>query len=125
MRKFVTEVMNAHDLSEVETNMLVLAVDEVCANIIIHGHQLNERKSVRLNISFDKGGVWFEIIDKGNAFDIVNYNVPQIEDLIRKKNKGGVGIMLVKKIMDQIELKATRDGNILQLYKRLSHHKST
>jgi len=124
MRKFVNEVMKAHDLSEVETNMLVLAVDEVCANIIIHGHQLNESESVRLNISFDQAGVWFEIIDKGNAFDIVNYNVPQIEDLIRKKNKGGVGIMLIKKIMDNIELKATSNGNILKLYKKLSQHKT-
>lgn len=125
MRKFVTEVMKAHDLSEVDTNMLVLAVDEVCANIIIHGHQLNESESVRLNIRFDQDGVWFEIIDKGNAFDIVNYHVPQIEDLIKKKNKGGVGIMLVKKIMDKIELRTSSEGNVLQLYKVLRQHKTS
>ena len=118
MRKFVTEVLHSHDIPDIETNMMVLAVDEVCANIIIHGHQSNPSENVRLNISFSSEGVWFEIVDRGHTFDIVNYNEPNLEDLIKKKNKGGIGIMLVKKIMDDIELKSTNDGNTLRMFKR-------
>tara|TARA_B100000242_G_C42762788_1_gene355413 strand:- start:92 stop:505 length:414 start_codon:yes stop_codon:yes gene_type:complete len=119
MRKFVTDVLYSHNIPEIEVNMMVLAVDEVCANIIIHGLQSNPLESVRLNIKFEASGVWFEIVDKGDTFYIVNYNEPNLEDLIKKKNKGGIGIMLVKKIMDDIELQSTSDGNKLRMFKKL------
>ncbi len=121
MRKFVTEVLNEHEISEIEINMMVLAVDEVCANVIIHGLQSNPLESVRLDISFDQKGVWFDIVDKGDGFDIINYNEPKIEDLIKKKNKGGIGIMLVRKIMDEIQIKSTKEGNTLRLFKKIDH----
>ena len=119
MRKFVTDVLKVHNVSDIEINMMVLAVDEVCANIIIHGHPTDDVSEVKLAISLQKGGVWFEIIDQGNAFDIVSYQEPEIEDLVKNKNKGGIGIMLVKKIMDDIQFKSTPSQNTLTLYKKV------
>ncbi len=121
MRKFVTDVLKGHKVSDIEVNMMVLAVDEVCANIIIHGHASDEFSEVKLGIDFRNGGVWFEIIDQGNAFDIVSYQEPLIEDLVKNKNKGGIGIMLVKKIMDDIEFKSTPTKNTLTLFKKVEY----
>jgi serine/threonine-protein kinase RsbW len=120
MRKFVTNVLHDHHVSDIETNMMVLAVDEVCANIIIHGHPTDDSNFVTINIDFTKEGIWFEIVDKGAAFDIMKYNEPILEDLIKNKQKGGVGIMLVKKIMDKIEFTAASDKNTLKLYKQVT-----
>lgn len=120
MRKFVTKVLHEHHVSDIETNMMVLAVDEVCANIIIHGHSTDDSNYVTINIDFTKEGIWFEIVDKGAAFDIMKYNEPILEDLIKNKQKGGVGIMLVKKIMDKIEFTAASDKNTLKLYKQVT-----
>lgn len=119
MRKFVTDVLTKHSVSDIEINMMVLAVDEVCANIIIHGYPSGEESKVRLDIDFKDGGIWFEIIDHGNAFDIVNYQEPMLEDLIKNKNKGGIGIMLVKKIMDDIQFKSSSSRNTLKLFKKV------
>lgn len=123
MRKFVTDVLAEHNISDIEINMMVLAVDEVCANIIIHGHPEDKNSKVRLDIAFKNGGVWFEIVDQGNAFDIVNYQEPMIGDLIKNKNKGGIGIMLVKKIMDDIQFKSTSSQNSLKLFKKVEYTK--
>lgn len=120
MRKYVSEVLADHHVSEIETNMIVLAVDEVCANIIIHGHAGKDIEKVSLSIDFQTEGVQFEIIDYGHAFDIVNYEEPILGELIRNKNKGGIGIMLVKKIMDNIEFKSSENKNILRLYKKVT-----
>ncbi len=119
MRKFVTEVLQKHRVSELEINMMVLAVDEVCANIIIHGHPGDDSEYVKINIDIKKNGVSFEIIDKGDAFDILKYNEPVLADLVKNKQKGGMGIMLVKKIMDQIDFKSTRNQNTLKLFKQV------
>ena len=53
-------------------------------------------RHVRIEIDFIKEGIQFEIIDEGPAFDIVSYQEPALEELIKNKNKGGIGIMLVK-----------------------------
>jgi len=118
MRQFVTDTLNQHEVSDIEVNMMVLAVDEVCANIIIHGHPVDDQSKVRLEIDFKKEGIWFNIVDHGNAFDIVNYETPSLEDLIRRKNKGGIGIMLVKKIMDDIKFHSSPTENTLTLFKK-------
>ena len=120
MRKFVTDVLNEHGVSEVETSMMVLAVDEVCANIIIHEHPGAPSAKVRIDITFKKEGIRFEIIDKGNAFDLVSYPEPAIDDLIKSKHKGGIGIMLVKKIMDDIHFERAKSQNKLSLFKKVS-----
>ncbi|MGW8122613.1 ATP-binding protein [Roseivirga echinicomitans] len=120
MRKFVTEVLHEHSVPDIETNMMVLAVDEVCANIIIHGQCSDLEDYVKITISFNEEGVWFDIIDKGAAFDIIKYNEPILGDLIRAKQKGGVGIMLVKKIMDKIEFDSSPNQNTLRLFKKVS-----
>ena len=121
MRKFVTKVLTEHGVSEVETNMIVLAVDEVCANIIIHGHAGTNAEKVRIDIDFKKDGIRLEIIDQGHAFDLVNYQEPLIDELIKNKNKGGIGIMLVKKIMDDIQFETTKNQNRLKLFKKVSY----
>lgn len=120
MRKYVTEVLTEHHVSEIETNMIVLAVDEVCANIIIHGQGGKDKQKVSLNIDFDTRGVSFEIIDFGHAFDIVSYKAPAIDELIKNQHKGGIGIMLVKKIMDEIHFSSSAEQNRLKLFKKVT-----
>ena len=119
MRRFVTKVLQKHQVTELETNMMVLAVDEVCANIIIHGQPEDSNDYVRIIIEVKKEGIWFEIIDKGAAFDILKYNEPVLGELVKSKQKGGMGIMLVKKIMDEIKFKSSKNQNSLRLYKKV------
>ena len=120
MRQYVSDVLAKHHVSEIETNMIVLAVDEVCANIIIHAHQQKDEHKVTLRIDFSNAGVTFEIIDFGNAFDIVSYQAPDLEELIKSQHKGGIGIMLVKKIMDDIQFTSATGHNKLKLFKKIS-----
>jgi serine/threonine-protein kinase RsbW len=103
--------------------MMVLAVDEVCANIIIHGQPINLDDYVKINITVVTQGVTFEIIDQGAAFDILKYSEPVLGDLIKSQQKGGVGIMLVKKIMDEIEFTTKPNQNILRLFKKVEFKK--
>jgi serine/threonine-protein kinase RsbW len=122
MRSYITDVLKKHEVSEIETNMMVLAVDEVCANIIIHGHEQQPEYKVSLTVEINQEQVVFEIIDFGHAFDIVSYKTPELDELIKNQNKGGIGIMLVKKIMDKIEFIPGQDKNVLILSKKRSNN---
>jgi serine/threonine-protein kinase RsbW len=120
IRAFIIDVLREQHLSEVEIHSMVLAVDEVCANLIIHSNNglLNHSIDVEINLKV-KGKIVFDIIDKGSGFDLRKYPEPDINEIIRQKKKGGVGLMLVKRIMDDIDFITKEDYNIVRLTKNL------
>lgn len=117
LRLFLTDILDDTSMSEINKNQVILAVEEVCANLIIHSHECNPKDSIQLDVTKDKQKIIFEIKDSGKAFNILEYQVPQLADVIREKKKGGVGIILVKKIMDLIEFESTPSQNICRLTK--------
>jgi serine/threonine-protein kinase RsbW len=122
IRDFVTNVLKTYPLSEIEINQMVLAVDEICSNMIIHSHQCKEDDSIELSIRNQKEGIVFEIIDKGeDLFNISGHQDPSISDIVREGKKGGVGLMLVKKIMDNVEVSAENSQHVWRLYKKIPH----
>ena len=55
IRKFVKSSLQDHGLSEVEINALVLAIDEISANLIIHAHKNNPHDHIDLKIEVHEG----------------------------------------------------------------------
>ena len=118
IRDFVTGVLRNYSLSEIEINHMVLAVDEVCSNLIIHSHQCNADDSIELSIRNQATGVTFEIIDRaGTYFDPEAYNPPALDELVRTGRKGGMGLRLVKKLMDKVEVEYHDSKSTWRLYK--------
>lgn len=109
-------------ISDIEIHKMVLAVDEVCANLIIHSHNCNEEDHLQLKVSTEKENVEFLIEDTGNGFDINKYQEPGIEKIVSSKRKGGLGLMLVKRIMDKIEFSSKKNRNICRLVKTIETH---
>jgi serine/threonine-protein kinase RsbW len=48
IRDFINKILNNHFKSEIEIHHMVLAVDEVCANLMIHSHKCNPEESIEL-----------------------------------------------------------------------------
>jgi serine/threonine-protein kinase RsbW len=120
IREFVNVVLKGLSLSEIERNQLVLAVDEVCANLIIHSHQCDPSTSIEINIMDLKQQVLFEIIDREpNNFDISQYQNPNLKKIVKERKKGGLGLLLVNKIMDEVEVKTDNSQNIWRLAKNI------
>lgn len=118
IRSFVKEVLEKHGLSEIDSSTLVLAIDEVCANFIIHAHQCNAKDSIELIIKITKHkSIIFDIIDHAEIFDISSYEEPKLEDIIKRQRKGGLGLILVRRIMDNIEIIKNPPENICRMTK--------
>ena len=90
----------------------------MCSNLIIHAHHCNPDDLFELNISVEKDQpIVFELIDDGTVFDINQFSTPAIDSIIHAKRKGGLGIRLVKSIMDKIEYQKEDNRNICRLTK--------
>lgn len=121
IREFVYTVLQNLSLSEIEINQLVLAVDEVCSNLIIHSHQCNPENSIEINIQDESEIIIFEIIDHdAPAFDLSQYQKPSLTKIVQERRKGGMGLVLVNKIMDKVEVKCENTQNVWRMSKQLT-----
>lgn len=119
IRNFIIEILKAEKLSDLEIHSMVLAVDEVCANIIIHSNNCSPEQSMKVVMEVKKDRVEYEIIDNGIGFDIRQYPEPDLNEIIKTKRKGGVGLMLVKRIMDKIDFHSEKGKSVVKLTKFL------
>ena len=120
LRKFLGKVLHKLELGAIDRNALILAVDEVCANIIIHS-DCEKSQSIELNVIFNDKTLIFEIVDSSKkSFDINSYTEPELQEIIKTRRKGGIGLMLVKRIMDKIESEKVNGKNVCRLYKFLT-----
>jgi len=121
VRLFVEKFLQSHGVPDVEAGEMVLAVDEVCANLMIHSHQCNPKKFIGVKIEMTEDGeVQFEISDYGVGFNFCRYKEPSLEDIIKEKKKGGVGLILVKRIMDNMEFIRKANRNVYRMAKKVS-----
>jgi serine/threonine-protein kinase RsbW len=120
VRDFIRNSLKDHGVPDLQISELVLALDEMCSNLMIHSHQCNPEELFELHIILEKGDVViFEIIDDGNTFDINQFSEPELGNLVHEKRKGGLGIRLVKSIMDKIEYQNRSGKNVCRLIKKI------
>lgn len=121
IREFIRESLTEYVSCEVSTNDIVLAIDEMCSNLMIHSHKCNPEHHILLTVdTTEKSMLVFEITDSGNSFDINAFHEPELNDLVHEKRKGGLGIRLVKAIMDRIEYVERNGRMVCRLSKRVA-----
>lgn len=120
IRDFLRQSLEKKNISDADQNLIILAVDEICTNSIIHGNNQNPECAIDISVSYKQNEVVIDISDKGKNFNFDSYYEPSISQLITDKSKGSMGLMLVKKIMDKIEFNRINEINTCRLVKRIS-----
>ena len=117
IRSFTEKILKKHRMDELERCSVVLSIDDVCENLIILGHYGKSLYELKLQIHVNPSKVVFHIIDTSTVFNINEYETPDLEDIIKRQRKGGLGLMLVKKIMDDIKIFSQGKYSVCQLTK--------
>lgn len=97
---------------------LALALEEAVANVINHGLPGSpppHRLAVRLEINADN--VAAEVIDNGRPFDPTGIPDPDLTSPLEERQLGGLGIHLMRELMDGIAYCRAGDSNLLRMYK--------
>lgn len=119
VRKLVATFAQQQGFSEEQIQDIRLAVDEACTNIIKHAYQYDDSKEFEINIESRENQLWISILDNGHTFDPSSYKKPDIEDQIRKKKRGGVGVYLIQKLMDKVEYHSSGGKNEIRMLKEV------
>jgi len=117
IRVFIGNALKKTNLPEAECQKVILAVDEGSSNIIEHAYG-GENGFVKIRIEADKDRIFINLYDSGSTFDPNTVQAPNIEEHVRIGKKTGLGIHLIRQIMDKMVYNY-KDGeyNHLQLVK--------
>ncbi len=120
VRSFIEYHGRELELGNKEIAHISLAVDEACTNIIKHAYNYSKNGKIKINIDKKKDKLSVKLTDKGSHFDPSIIPDPNIEESQKMKKGGGLGMFLMKKIMDEVEYRAKGKGNELILIKYLA-----
>ena len=117
--KFVIQAAQKAEFDEKAIYAVELAVDEACSNIIEHAYQGRETGDIRCICEVTPGSLTVTLCDHGERFDPTHASEPNLSAELKHRTRGGLGIYLIRKLVDQVEYKYAPDcGNMLKLVKR-------
>ena len=103
IRKFVTDIALASGFDDDATNRIVLAVDEACTNIIKHAYHSNPSKPIEIDVISNENRFEIIITDYGDSFKPDAINTNDVKSRIVNYKKGGLGMFLMKSLVDRVE----------------------
>ena len=118
---FLTESMQKLGMKEEEIVQVRLAVNEACTNIIQHAYSGESEKSIVILCSMSGNDLVIEIRDWGKSFDPEAVPQPDITSELFERKEGGVGIFLMKQMMNDVRYIFHRGRyNELRMIKHIS-----
>jgi len=99
-------------------NKIEIAVDEIFSNIANYAYQ-PEVGGVTVRVAVDSD-ISIEFEDSGFAYDPLSKDDPDVTLPVGERKVGGLGVFMVKKIMDSVEYRREGDKNILTIQKSLN-----
>jgi serine/threonine-protein kinase RsbW len=125
VREFVDELAARFGFGDKEVSEITLAVDEACTNVIKHAYK--GKPDAEFEVRVLATGREFQIVvrDWGASFKPDEVPVPNIRDKYRKHKAGGLGIFLMKKLMDTVEYQDRDTSNEVRLVRYLRNEQKS
>lgn len=123
IRSFIIKHAKSFGFNDSESQNIALAVDEACSNLIKHAFKFDSEKKILIEIEKNSRFFTVKIMDDGAPFNPLEVEAPNMEDYFREYKIGGLGIQIMRKIMDEITYlpsKPSQGNNILTLKKALN-----
>ena len=125
LRAFFFSVCREHGIDDENAKTLNLALEEWVANVINYAYPKGMRGHVEVTADVSDDVLTFVIKDHGAAFDPTQHEEVDIDAELDERAIGGLGIHLIRTIMDTVEYQRTSDGyNRLVLTKRIEELKN-
>jgi anti-sigma regulatory factor (Ser/Thr protein kinase) len=117
IRDFVEDIATRLNVAPAAIPNVVLAVDEMVTNIIIHGYQ-GQPGFVEIEVAARDDALIIQLHDQGPSFDPTVVPPPDLSVPFDERPPGGLGIYLTRKVMDEVHHHVTAaHGNELTLIK--------
>lgn len=120
LEPFIEEVSENFGIAPETVFQLNLALDEALANSVNYAYANGEEGEIILEASKENQDVVFRLIDEGVPFDPTQEGeAPDVSSAAEARPVGGLGIFLIKQMMDEVSYERKDGQNILKMIKRI------
>lgn len=113
---FINKELDIYNCPEKEKIKINIAIDELIANIAKYAYS-NEIGQVVVQVDMNKDYILMNFIDKGIPYNPLERAEPDVTLSLEERKVGGLGIYLVKKLMDDITYEYIDGKNVLKVRK--------
>ena len=119
LAQFVDEVGEEFCLAPDITFNLNLVLEEAVVNVINYAYPKDEHQSIYLSVKLQDGYIVFVLTDTGKEFDPTMAPEADITLSAEERPIGGLGIFLIRQIMNEVKYERIDGKNILTMGKKL------
>ena len=116
---FVEEVAAGTSLGMADVMSLNLALEEAVTNVIMYAYPSGTDGLVDIEAAYTDGWLNFTVTDSGKPFDPTAAGPVDTSLPVEERPIGGLGIHLVRQIMDEVSYARIDDRNVLTLRKKV------
>lgn len=109
-------MLESLDINEDDIYAIKLAVAEAAANVIEHGYGGETESNIDLEVLLENNELIFILRDYGEQSDISEIKSRELDDY----QEGGLGVHIIKTVMDSVEYVHMEQGTKLIMKKRIS-----
>lgn len=117
--QFVSEFAVAQGFSQARIREIELATEEAIMNILTHAYPADSRGEIEVQCeSLGDSGLTIRIVDTGIPFNPLSFTDPDLTTPITERSPGGLGVFLIRKMMDEIRYHRSGNRNVLTFVAR-------
>lgn len=118
IRDFVGTIARAGGFGDKDVYNIQLAADEAASNIIEHAYEGVSNGVLDMACGVQGDVITIVMIDHGESFDPSTIPLPDLKADLSERKIGGLGIFLMRKLMDEVHYEVQKNGNVLTMTKR-------
>lgn len=117
--EFIEEIGSEFSLSPEIVFNLNLVLEEAVVNIINYAYPKEEHQSIYLSARLHEGSIILVLTDTGKEFDPTAAPEADVTLSADERQIGGLGIFLIRQIMNEVKYERIEGKNVLTLEKKL------
>ena len=118
LHRFVQNVSERAGLDDALAMNLNLALEEAVSNVLLYAYPAGTDPHVEISAVVREDRIDFTVTDAGIPFDPISLPDPDLTADVKDRPIGGLGIYLVKRIMDRVSYTRENGKNILSMTKK-------
>ena len=118
IRDYVADVARRSGFTDKEIYSLQLAADEAASNIIEHAYEGITDGAIDITCEMQGDALAIIMRDQGKKFDPSKVKQPNLKADLSERQIGGLGVYLMRKLMDEVRYESSGKSNTLIMLKR-------
>ncbi len=119
LNRLIRQFGELHEIPGRALYAVNLALDEVVSNVVLYGYDKASEELITVRLESDGEHLLAGVEDSGREFDPLSLPTPDLQAPLEARQVGGLGIHLMRSLMDKVEYRRAGGKNLLTMRKRV------